>query len=174
VAQDSSFRKWLEEKLERHNMFIDDIEGLDSLVQIVDNWVFPESSQVHFLFKEALIVVLMKMPRDTLDYLVNGRVFCFIIPNDGVLAFKALAGEHYLCVDPYWFATSNFSVRIYVLAHELAHVYLDHPPGYPMEKQELEADAQVIKWGFEEELRSCPYNYLYGVGLDRLRINSRR
>jgi len=44
---------------------------------------------------------------------------------------------------------------IYTLAHELAHVYLEHSKHFGIPKREgllereKEADKQVIKWGFE-------------------------
>jgi hypothetical protein len=51
---------------------------------------------------------------------------------------------------------------LYVIAHEFAHVFLGH---YDMTKwkgeaSELEADRQVIKWGFERELRRTDSRYL--------------
>jgi hypothetical protein len=170
MTQDSKFKRWLEEKLERHDVFLEEPEALDRLIKIVDSWVLEAAGgPVHFHLKETLMFILMRIPEDVLDYLVNGRVFSFVIPSRGVVAITALEAQQYLCVDPSWFATLTSSDKVYVLAHELAHVYLNHPRGYPLEKKELEADQLVVKWGFKEELRACPYNYLYGTGLDRLR-----
>ena len=60
------------------------------------------------------------------------------------------------------------SQALYTIAHELAHVYLEHMSiGNSFEhlsKREIEADRQAIKWGFEYELRQTPYNYIYGKG----------
>jgi hypothetical protein len=59
---------------------------------------------------------------------------------------------------------------IYTLAHELAHVYLEHSKhfGTPNREgllaREKEADKQVIKWGFKLELQQSPFNYIYGDG----------
>jgi hypothetical protein len=169
MARHSDFKIWLEKKLERHDLYLEELGDLHKLVDIVDGLVFPGKSQVHFDFKETLILVFLRMPEEDAQYLINGRVFYFIIPTNSIVPFKAMVAAYYLCVDPQMFAAIKPSDKIYLLAHELAHVYLDHPPGYALEKKELEADGQVIKWGFEEELRSCLYNYLYGVGLDRLR-----
>ena len=58
---------------------------------------------------------------------------------------------------------------IYVVAHELAHVFLDHwipAANMDVDEMELAADRQVLLWGFEESLRKTSYNYLYGSGLD--------
>jgi hypothetical protein len=57
---------------------------------------------------------------------------------------------------------------LYTIAHEIAHVYLEHPKTASklekFSKKEIEADKQVIKWGFESELRQTPFNYIYGIG----------
>ena len=52
---------------------------------------------------------------------------------------------------------------------ELAHAYLGH--GQPVsdlnvaKNNEMEADRQVIRWGFEKELKASPHNYLFGSGI---------
>jgi hypothetical protein len=57
---------------------------------------------------------------------------------------------------------------LYTIAHELAHVYLEHSRHVGVSKKEelreieREADKQVIKWGFKSELDETPWNYLYG------------
>jgi hypothetical protein len=66
------------------------------------------------------------------------------------------------------FLEESKDVIIYTLAHELAHVFLGHEADVPnpeaaMER-ELATDRQVVKWGFEKELRGTPHNYLYGNG----------
>ncbi|MGD8443949.1 MAG: hypothetical protein PVI94_10665, partial [Desulfobacterales bacterium] len=57
---------------------------------------------------------------------------------------------------------------LYTIAHEIAHAYLKHPNEASKveksSKREIEADRQVIKWGFESELRHTPFNYIYGTG----------
>ena len=57
---------------------------------------------------------------------------------------------------------------LYTIAHEIAHAYLEHPNAASKveksSKREIEADRQVIKWGFESELRHTPFNYIYGTG----------
>ena len=56
---------------------------------------------------------------------------------------------------------------IYTIAHELAHVYLELPKTTDRIEEfsecEREADNQVIKWGFQSELRQEQFNYNYGT-----------
>jgi hypothetical protein len=53
---------------------------------------------------------------------------------------------------------------LYTLAYEFAHVYLEIPnTEYRIEEfmeQENEIDKQIIKWGFESELRERKKNYI--------------
>lgn len=51
---------------------------------------------------------------------------------------------------------------IYIIAHEFAHVFLGHydRTKWKDEESELEADRQVIKWGFERELKRSNSHYL--------------
>ena len=54
---------------------------------------------------------------------------------------------------------------LYTLAHEFSHVYLEFPNTEStieefMEK-EKKIDNQIIKWGFESELRQTKKNYMY-------------
>jgi hypothetical protein len=49
----------------------------------------------------------------------------------------------------------NFDIAVAVVAHELAHIHLDHKPGVmtfeAKEAQENAAWSKVIDWGFKEE-----------------------
>ncbi len=53
-----------------------------------------------------------------------------------------------------------------LIAHELAHVYLEIPKTASMiekfTEKEREVDEQVIEWGFESKLRQKQINYTYG------------
>ena len=64
----------------------------------------------------------------------------------------------------------SISNSVYTIAHELAHAYLGHKQYVPSlsvaKNHEMEADQQVIKWGFEKELRANPDNYLFGNGIE--------
>ena len=63
--------------------------------------------------------------------------------------------------------TTNFSklhnheIR-YVIAHELAHVFLKHydKTRWKGEQSEEEADRQVIAWGLEKEVKETGFSYL--------------
>ncbi len=88
-----------------------------------------------------------------------------ITPKNG--RYDIMVGVWLVCL------SSDILVRskkesLYTIAHEIAHVYLDHPKtASKLEKfseKELEADKQVIKWGFESELRQTSFNYIYGTG----------
>jgi hypothetical protein len=56
---------------------------------------------------------------------------------------------------------------MYILSHELAHVYLEIPKTESMiegfSEKEREVDEQVIKWGFESELGKKQFSYNYGT-----------
>ena len=55
---------------------------------------------------------------------------------------------------------------LYTLAHEFAHVYLEIPNTESrieeFMERENEIDKQIIKWGFESELRQTKKNYMCG------------
>lgn len=54
---------------------------------------------------------------------------------------------------------------LYTLAYEFAHVYLEIPNTESkieeVLERENEIDKQIIKWGFESELRETKKNYIY-------------
>jgi hypothetical protein len=56
-------------------------------------------------------------------------------------------------------------VALYTIANELAHVYLEIPniesSIEEFMERENEIDKQIIKWGFESELRQTKKNYMY-------------
>ena len=55
---------------------------------------------------------------------------------------------------------------LYTIAHELAYVYLELPKTTgrieEFSELEIEADKQVLKWGFESELRQKYFSYKFG------------
>jgi hypothetical protein len=55
---------------------------------------------------------------------------------------------------------------LYTLAYEFAHVYLEIPNTESeieeVLERENEIDKQIIKWGFESELRQTKQNYMCG------------
>ena len=57
---------------------------------------------------------------------------------------------------------------LYSIAHELAHVYLDHQTADRIEgfaEMEIETDKQLIKWDFKSELRQNHSNLINGEGI---------
>jgi hypothetical protein len=65
---------------------------------------------------------------------------------------------------------SSKEQSLVTIAHKLAHAYLEHSKHYgtpriegPSER-EIEADKQVIRWGFKSKLRKKHFNHIYGDG----------
>ncbi len=85
MADDSHFKERLRTELENLGIPAENLGRLEELVDIVDAWVWGESGAVHNRFKAALVTVLMRMPREAVDYLVEGRIFKFVIAYHGVL-----------------------------------------------------------------------------------------
>lgn len=137
---------------------------------MVDSWVRPKSGPIQDDFKVSVVNVLLRMPKEAVDYLIEGRILRFYMPYAPAFTFRASTNHHLIYIEPEWFAQAGRAKQVYAIAHELAHVYNDYPAGYPEEQSELEADKLVVQWGFEEELRACPENCLYGYGLDRFRV----
>ena len=71
-------------------------------------------------------------------------------------------GDRVLVIFTMNFSTSPRHEILYVIAHEFAHVFLGHydRSKWKNEESELEADRQVVKWGFEGELRKSDSRYL--------------
>ena len=132
----------------------------------------------------ALIQIFKKLPENDLEILLYDRQVYFVCPR----AHSAIPFE---IIDPVnekdektdklglkhcrmWFIllTSELLDQsaneiIYTVVHEMAHAFLEHKAGGL--DNELEADRQVVRWGFEKELRAIPDNYLYGTGCDRFK-----
>jgi hypothetical protein len=51
---------------------------------------------------------------------------------------------------------------LYTIAHEFAHIYLGNSTYIDNSEMEIEADKQVIKWGFEKELKLSSQSYICG------------
>ncbi len=88
-----------------------------------------------------------------------------VIDPDPIL-FDRGRGDRVLVVFVTNFSRSTPSEMLYTIAHEFAHVFLRHYDranwrGY---ESELEADRQVVAWGFERELREAGFSYLSAPG----------
>ncbi len=114
---------------------------------------------------------LNRLPEADLDRLLFEKVIRIIQPvvntvielNDLNLSLRDASGrimlvalESKLCERPPHEIT-------YIIAHEFAHVFLGHATNEMRldEQCEIEADEQVVKWGFEEELKGSSFNYIY-------------
>ena len=82
-------------------------------------------------------------------------------------SYDMMVGIWIVCLSPDILKRSR-EQSLYIIAHELAHVYLRHPKTASrleeFSDKDREADKQVIKWGFESELRQTPFKYIYGKG----------
>ncbi len=74
MADDIHFKERLRTELENLGILAGTLGRLGELLDIVDAWVWGESGAVHDDFKAALVTVLMRMPREAVDYLVEGRI----------------------------------------------------------------------------------------------------
>ena len=117
---------------------------------------------------EYIFNVLMKLPDDALNFFLEMNSLLQIIqpvansfynlelshyPDKAKITFILLVSD--LCNGPK-------EEIIYTIAHEFAHVYLKHPNmKEDVNTIEIEADKQVIAWGFENELKACN-SYIYG------------
>jgi hypothetical protein len=88
-----------------------------------------------------------------------------ITPKNG--NYDIMVGVWLVCLSADILKRSK-KASLYTIAHEIAHAYLEHPKTASKveksSKREIDADRQVIKWGFESELRHTPFNYIYGTG----------
>lgn len=122
--------------------------------------------------------VFNRIPEDDLFVLTVKRNVQFIMPADAtteVIFVKPKADPKYGMV-PVWLISlpptrAKYPEHefIYTVAHEMAHVFLEHTgrdeSKNAIKESELEADRQVIKWEFEDELKETGHNYIYGDGL---------
>jgi hypothetical protein len=148
----------------------------DWLDQIVLGLDCKEKEQVKLLIAD----VLSRLPQKDRDKLEKRGVH-FIFPSSNCTAQRIIIDpkiardERFQPKLPIWIVTlsQDFHKKsktnaIYDIAHELAHVYLEHTQSSSGKEEfyqrEIDADKQVIKWDFENELRQTPYNYIYGEG----------
>lgn len=151
-------------------------EIYDWLDQIVLGFDCTEKEQVKLLIAD----VLSRLPKKDRDKLEKRGVH-FIFHSSNCTAQRIIIDPNIARDERFqpklsiWIVTlsQDFHKKpktnaIYDIAHELAHVYLDHTAfalsheEFP--QREIEADKQVIKWNFEMELRQTPYNNIYGEG----------
>lgn len=78
------------------------------------------------------------------------------------MVYDSGKGDRVLVVFVVNFSKSYPHETLYTIAHELAHVLLGHydRARWKGEESELEADRQVVRWGFEREMRMSGSHYL--------------
>jgi hypothetical protein len=91
---------------------------------------------------------------------------CFephLTPKNG--SYDMMVGVWLVCLSSDILKRSK-RVALYTIANELAHVYLEIPniesSIEEFMERENQIDKQIIKWGFESELRQTKKNYMYG------------
>lgn len=145
--------EWYEE-LQDCILYINDTESeqlLDVLVKVFSR--LPEDDAREVLFKHVMFIL------PTTCFARDIHIFT---PKDKHIIWLIV-----LTKDLFEGSEAEF---IYTVAHELAHVFLEHSMFKKnmdsVKMNEIAADKQVVKWGFEKELRAYPDNYLYGKGFE--------
>ena len=151
-------------------------EIYDWLDQIVLGFDCEEKEQVRLLIAD----VISRLPKED-RYKLEKRGVHIIFPSSNCTAHRIIIDpkiardERFQPKLPIWIVclSKDFHKKpkehaLYSIAHELAHVYLEHTQWSSGKEEfyqrEIDADKQVIKWDFENELRQTPYNYIYGEG----------
>ena len=121
--------------------------------------------------RSAIAETLNKLPEDDLDYLLYEKVLRIIQPivntvielNDLNLSLRDSTGKIMLMAFESTLCDRPDHEITYIIAHEFAHVFLGHATNIAelSAECEVEADEQVIRWGFEKELKGSPFNYIY-------------
>jgi hypothetical protein len=119
----------------------------------------------------AIAETLNRLPEEDLDHLLFEKVLRVIQPivntvielNDLNLSLRDSTGKIMLMAFESALCDRPAHETTYIIAHEFAHVFLGHATNRtPLNTEcEIEADELVIRWGFEEELKKSPFNYIY-------------
>jgi hypothetical protein len=115
----------------------------------------------------ALREVIMRLPEEALDTLVDDRNVFIIFPEQHANSVHLLrwahppskkwsADEQWLVVLAGYLRDLPYSAVVGTIAHELAHVYLRQQglPSGEQEAGELQADDLAKQWGFYEEVEA--------------------
>jgi len=113
---------------------------------------------------------LSRLPREDLDYIMydlRAEVTQICFNTVVKLHFPAQPLEEeriHVCFTSDLCKCSKSKI-VYIIAHEFAHAFLGHHSMMSFENPhalEIAADEQVIKWGFEKELKKSGISYIYG------------
>ncbi len=118
-----------------------------------------------------VVDTLNRLPEEDLNVLLFDKVIRIMQPvvntvielNDLNLSLRDASGRITLVVFHSLLCEKPPAEITYIIAHEFAHVFLGHATNQiNVDKGcEKEADRLVLKWGFEEELKASPFNYIY-------------
>lgn len=145
----------------------------------IDQSIFANELSVLYdeRLRDHIANTLDRLPEQDLDYLLYNRVMRILQPvvstvielNDLNLSVRDETGRITLLVFHSDLCDKPLPEITYTIAHEFAHVFLGHATNdINVDKDcERQADRQVIEWGFDDELRKTPYNYIYGKGMLR-------
>jgi hypothetical protein len=136
---------------------------------IVDHLIQRIIGSDDFNFKYYFRECLMRLPlRDLKAITYEKNIHILKSTANTVLSIDPLLydpgkGDRVLIVFVTNFSKCPSHEIMYIIAHEFAHVYLGHydRSQWAGHKSELEADDQVKKWGFEEELKKSSFDYTY-------------
>lgn len=101
-----------------------------------------------FFMKKMIAQTILKLPEDTIDYLIDNVWFLGSAPESFAYTFKGddLAGQHMIFISDELLAEPQDQIE-YTLLHEIGHVMLEHrnainyhQPKEEIAKQESEAD----------------------------------
>jgi hypothetical protein len=128
-----------------------------------------------------LCQVFKRLPAEDIEVLCHDRDVRFVMPTFNCVRKRYFPAqpvdrEEWLVILRSDMPERSPHEMVYTVAHELAHVFLEHDGRWQGDSRtdcernrariEVHADLQVVKWGFENELKSSPYSYLYGSGFD--------
>lgn len=108
--------------------------------------------------------VLSRLPDEDLNYLLY-ELNIDVVQVCANTVFKARHFNNsetvYVCFESGLCDFSQSKI-IYIIAHEFAHAFLGHSATDPdiTKECEIQADEQVIKWGFEKELKRSRMSYI--------------
>jgi len=115
-------------------------------------------------FTEVFAFVLGDLPKEAFDRIRSADAFYIFTPNPGaevkVFAIREPLGEGHtirIVNFPYSLLLDRSAMALQgTIAHELAHVYLEHnlSPDRAPEVREDEADQLAISWGFREGIET--------------------
>ena len=99
-------------------------------------------------YKQKIDEVIKKLPGEVADKIMKGKHPFVFIAGENV-------GDHFdgiIVLNTNIMDKKTEKYQKYVIAHEFAHFFLNHPPPMTDElrkKQDNDADAKAKEWGFE-------------------------